>query len=44
MNESEKRIERMSKMMEENAVLTEKLAESETYRKKFKEKNVLLEK
>ena len=38
-NESEKRIERMSKLLEENAVLTEKLAESDSYRRKFKEKN-----
>lgn len=34
----------MSKLVEENTILTDKLNESENYRRKFKEKNALLEK
>ncbi|KAL4445526.1 hypothetical protein ABPG74_004600 [Tetrahymena malaccensis] len=43
-NENEKRIEKLTKLLEENAVISEKLSESETYKKKFKEKNIQLEK
>ncbi|KAL4491261.1 hypothetical protein ABPG72_021647 [Tetrahymena utriculariae] len=43
-NENEKRIEKLTKLLEENAILSEKLSESETYKKKFKEKNIQLEK
>lgn len=37
--DSERRMEKMSKLLEENAVLSEKLNESEVLRKKFMEKN-----
>ncbi len=38
-NESERKLEKMSKLLEENAVLSEKYAEAESLKRKFKEKN-----
>ena len=38
-NDVEHKLERMGKLLEENAILSEKLSESEIYRKKFMEKN-----
>ena len=43
-NDVEHKLERMGKLMEENAILSEKLSESEIYRKKFMEKNQAAEK
>lgn len=39
MSENERKLEKMGKLLEENATLQEKLAESETLRKRFMEKN-----
>jgi len=38
-NDVEHKLERLGKLLEENAILNEKLSESEIYRKKFMEKN-----
>jgi hypothetical protein len=39
LRENERRIEKMSKLIEENTILSEKLEESEILRRKFMEKN-----
>lgn len=38
-SESERKLEKMGKLLEENATMSEKLAESETLRRRFMEKN-----
>jgi hypothetical protein len=38
-NETENKLEKMGKLLEENATMCEKLAESEVLRKRFMEKN-----
>jgi hypothetical protein len=42
--DKEHKLEKMGKLLEDNASLSEKLAESEILRKKFMEKSQLLEK
>ena len=44
LKDNERRVEKMSKLLEENATLSERLDESELLRKKFMEKNNMLEK
>ena len=44
LKETEHKLERMGKLVEENTLLTERLAESDLLRRRFMEKNQLFEK